>query len=86
MKNQIAFNPVILGTYIRKLRETNNYSQYDMAIAINISQNSYWKLENGKSDITFKRIIALAAIFNLTIIAFIEGYLIALATFPPTKN
>jgi transcriptional regulator with XRE-family HTH domain len=86
MKNQIVFNPIIMGTYIRKLRETNNYSQYDMASAINISQNTYWHLENGKSSITFERILTLAAIFNLTIIAFIEGYLIAEATFPPAKK
>lgn len=75
MKNQIAFNPIIMGTYIRKLRETNNYSQYDITSAINISQNTYWQLENGKTNITLVRTVALASIFNLTIIEFIEIFL-----------
>lgn len=63
-----------LGDYIRKIRIENGYSQYDMANALEISQNSYCLLENGRTKFMLDRIIQIAAVFELSPKEFLEGY------------
>ena len=62
------------GGYIRKMRINKGYSQYDMAYSLNISQNSYWLLENGKTKLTVEHIEAISKKLDMSFEVFIQGY------------
>ena len=47
MENEINIH---LGKKLRTLRKRNNKSQVEMALLFNVEQQSYWKLENGKTN------------------------------------
>ena len=53
---------------IRKIREEKNFSQEYMATRLNISQNTYSKLELGYTALTVERLIQIAAILEISII------------------
>jgi len=74
MKNKLTHNSIALGDYIRVIRLEKGYSQYHMADALDISQNSYCLLENGQTKASLDRIIQIAAIFKLSPQGFLEGY------------
>lgn len=70
----------LFGSYIRKLRVSKGYSQYDMAYSLSISQNSYWLLENGKTKLTVEYIEAISKRLDISFEVFIQGY------FSPDEN
>ncbi|SMC64744.1 helix-turn-helix domain-containing protein [Pedobacter africanus] len=74
MKNKLTYSSITLGDYIRKIRLEKGYSQYYMADALDISQNSYCLLENGQTKASLDRIIQVALIFKLSPLGFLEGY------------
>ncbi|MBQ8765699.1 MAG: helix-turn-helix transcriptional regulator [Clostridia bacterium] len=51
---------------IRELREDNDILQKDIAKLLNTSQQHYSRIENGSTEITADRIIALAKFYNVT--------------------
>lgn len=53
---------------IRLLRESQGWSQEEMAAKLNMSTNGYAKIERGESQINFQRLEAIATIFNVDII------------------
>jgi|GEM_PF-3496389 len=75
MKGKSEITSVSFGNYIRKIRIRRKYSQYFMAHALEISQNSYCLLENGNTKINLERIVELALIFEIDIHFFILDYL-----------
>lgn len=57
---------------IRKLRESQNYSQEYMAVRLHISQNTYSKLELGYTALTLERLILIAGILNINVISLVN--------------
>lgn len=52
---------------IKSLREANDLSQEKMAELMNMSKNSYGKLERGEVEITVRKLKKIASIFNVEI-------------------
>lgn len=69
-------NPITIGVgdYVRKIRLSIGYTQYDMADALAISQNAYCLLENGQTKFSFERLVQVAIIMGLNPLEFIKGY------------
>ena len=49
---------------IRTMRRNREYSQEYMALLLNISQNAYSRLENGKTPITIDRLYQISGILQ----------------------
>lgn len=75
MKGNSEITSTSFGNYIRKIRIKRKYSQYFMAHALEISQNSYCLLENGNTKFNLERIAELALIFEVDLHCFILDYL-----------
>ncbi len=58
---------------IKKVRIEKGYSQDYMAIMLNISQNSYHKLERGHTKIHLQKFIDIANILEVEITELING-------------
>jgi len=56
-----------LGIHIRKLRQLKNYTQSYMAERLKMSSSGYGKLERGDTDISMKRLEAVASILGVSI-------------------
>jgi XRE family transcriptional regulator, regulator of sulfur utilization len=63
VKNEIAYR-------IRKLRESKDYSQQNMADELGISTSAYSKIETGKTDPSIGRLYAIAKILDVDVISF----------------
>ena len=63
----------IIGTRIRTLRLSNNMTQADLANALNQSQSSITMYETGRREPDFETLEALADIFNVPMIFFVDG-------------
>ena len=66
MKDTIAYR-------IRKLRESKDYSQENMAGELGISTSAYSKIERGVTDPSISRITEIAKILEVDITYFFEG-------------
>jgi transcriptional regulator with XRE-family HTH domain len=51
---------------LRQLRRKMDYSQEYMAMVLDISQNAYSRLENGKTPITIDRLYDICHIFQIS--------------------
>ena len=65
VKNNIAYR-------IRKLRESKDYSQENMAGELGISKSAYSKIERGITDPSIGRIAAIAQILDVEVIYFFQ--------------
>jgi transcriptional regulator with XRE-family HTH domain len=65
VKNNIAYR-------IRKLRESKDYSQENMAGELNISTSAYSKIERGITDPSVSRIGAIAKILEVDVTYFFQ--------------
>lgn len=74
MNDLESLNTTSVGDYVRKIRLSIGYTQYDMADALAISQNAYCLLENGQTKFSFERLIQVAIIFGFNPLEFIKGY------------
>jgi len=50
---------------LRSLRRKQEYSQEYMAFMLNISQNAYSRLENGKTPLTINRLFEICALLKV---------------------
>jgi transcriptional regulator with XRE-family HTH domain len=57
---------------IRKLRQSKDYSQQNMADELAISKSAYSKIETGATDPSVKRIQAIAKILEVEVIYFFQ--------------
>lgn len=55
----------MLGRKIKKLRELKNYTQEYMATQLNISQNSYSRIESENVKVTAERLKAIAQLLEV---------------------
>jgi len=52
---------------IRSLRRKNGYSQEDVALQLNMGQNSYSQLEAGKTKIDIERLQQIARLYKISV-------------------
>jgi len=57
---------MLLAQKIKVHRLKKKYSQQYMAEKLDISQNAYSKIERGKTDLTVKRMLEIAAILEVS--------------------
>ena len=57
---------------IRKLRQSKDYSQQNMADELGISKSAYSKIETGSTDPSVKRIQAIAKILEVDVTYFFQ--------------
>lgn len=57
---------------IRHLRRNKEYSQEYMALLLNISQNAYSRLENGKTPITIDRLYQICIILQTSPVVLLD--------------
>jgi transcriptional regulator with XRE-family HTH domain len=60
------------GENIRKLRESKNMTQFDLEAASGIDRADISRIENGRLDIQFSRIIKLAESLGVETLALFE--------------
>lgn len=58
---------------IKGLRRKNGFSQEDVAIRLNMGQNTYSQLEAGKTKIDIERLQQLAQLYKISVHDIIEG-------------
>jgi transcriptional regulator with XRE-family HTH domain len=51
---------------VKKIREDKRFSQTEVAERLNITNQSYWAIEKGKTELTIKRLFELAAILSVS--------------------
>lgn len=56
-----------LGVKIKKIRESKNYTQEYMSNQLNISQNTYSKIETGGIKLTVDRLKQISDVLDVTI-------------------
>lgn len=56
-----------IGEKIKVIRELKNYTQQYMSDQLSIPQSSYSRLEKDGSDISFGKLEAIAALFNMQV-------------------
>lgn len=52
---------------IKEIRIAKRYSQEDLAEKLNINQSTYFKIENGKTELTITRIYEIAKILEVSV-------------------
>jgi transcriptional regulator with XRE-family HTH domain len=65
VKNNVAHR-------IRKLRESKDYSQQNMADELDISLSAYNKIERGVTDTSVNRLAAIAKILDVEVVYFFQ--------------
>jgi transcriptional regulator with XRE-family HTH domain len=56
-----------LGVKIKKIRESNNYTQEYISNKLNISQNTYSKIETGGIKLTVDRLKQISEVLDVTV-------------------
>lgn len=69
-----------IGQRIRTMRLSRRMTQEDLARAINQSQSSITMYENGRREPDFETLEALADVFNVPLVSFIEDDYLAYYT------
>ena len=57
-----------LNEKLRQLRETNNWSQEEMAERMSMSPSGYAKIERGETKLNIEKLQTIAQIFNIDIV------------------
>lgn len=64
---------LVIYKKIRAIRIMRGYSQEAFAFDLGISVNSYWKIENGKTDLNFSRLMQIIHLLGFpTLLDFIS--------------
>jgi transcriptional regulator with XRE-family HTH domain len=61
----------MIGTRIRTPRTTNNLTQEELAFRINTSPSYICHIENGRKKPSLKKLMEIAAVFNVTLDEFL---------------
>ena len=61
-----------LGKNISSLRRALNMTQEDVSFELDISNTSYSRIEQGKSDISFNRLLQIAQILKVPVSALVQ--------------
>lgn len=63
----------MIGTLIKKIRESKGYSQEYIADEINISQSAYSDLENNKTKLDLVRLQKIANVLQVNLTSILNG-------------
>ena len=69
---EICWVKINVGYRIRKLRESKDYSQENMAGELSISTSAYYKIERGITDPSIGRLGQIAKILGVEIASFLQ--------------
>ena len=69
---RVLLNEELLSE-LRSIRRSKDYSQEYMAAAMNISQNSYSRLESGQTEMTISRLLKISEILDIELCYFPPG-------------
>ena len=61
-----------IGTRIRKIRESKDYTQDNMAAELEITAGAYAKIERGETDPSITRLLQIAEILKVDIVSFLK--------------
>ena len=64
-----------IGTRIRKLRESKDYTQDNMAAELDITAGAYAKIERGETDPSATRLVQIAEILEVDVTSFFRDVL-----------
>ena len=60
-----------IGRNLKKLRLKHGYKSYEtFATRHGFSRMQYWRMENGKTNVTVKSLIAILAVYNIRLTDF----------------
>ncbi len=62
----------IIGERIRKLRQSKDYTQDNMAAELDITAGAYAKIERGETDPSATRLLRIAEILEVDVIIFFQ--------------
>ncbi len=63
-----------IGYRIRKIRESKDFSQENVAADLNITAGAYAKIERGETDPSATRLIEIARILGVDVTAFFQDF------------
>jgi transcriptional regulator with XRE-family HTH domain len=63
-----------IGYRIRKIRESKDFSQENVAADLNITAGAYAKIERGETDPSATRLIEIASILGVDVTAFFQDF------------
>lgn len=69
---EIRIMKKIIGTRIRKLRESKDLTQENMAVELDITAGAYAKIERGETDPSITRLIQIADILKVDVTFFLK--------------
>ena len=62
----------LIYTRMRKLRHEKGYSQQNLADFLKVSQNAYYKIENGRTRLLVGTLISLSEIYEINLCDFFK--------------
>lgn len=74
MGKDIFLSSETFGDFLRRLRVERRYSQERMAVMMELSQNSYCLMENGRTRITLEHIQQIAKALDMSSPRLIASY------------
>lgn len=80
MGKDILFSSGTFGDFLRQLRLEQGYSQDTMAAMMDLSQNSYCLMENGRTRITLEHIQQIAKALDMSSSRLIASYTLYMST------
>lgn len=75
----------MLNTRIKELREDRELTQRDVAIYLNVAQNSYSNYENGKRECPIELLVQLSHYYQVNL-EYLLGLTDESAPLPPSKR
>ena len=67
MSRKLGWETMKLNEKLRQLRETNHWSQEEMAERMSMSPSGYAKIERGETKLNIEKLQTIAQIFNIDI-------------------
>lgn len=58
---------------LRLLRERQGYTQQEVADKLEVSQAAYSRLEKGEVELSFRKLVKLSEIYDVTVAKLLEG-------------
>ncbi len=60
-----SLNRLVVCQNLRSLRLRRGYTQTDMAVKLDLSQNGYSKIETGSTNLTLAMLITISELFDM---------------------
>lgn len=76
----------VIGTRIRKLRESKDLTQENIAVELDITAGAYAKIERGETDPSITRLKQIADILKVDVTFFFQDHSAALSMVAESEN